>query len=229
MDGDTATDSSAAEFAVLFDMDGVLLRGRGTDPAVHARALDDVLEARGMELAEEHRAALSMYEYTDAFVEACTDVGVDPGVFYTAREERSAARTVEHAAGRDLFDDVDALGRLPERAAVGLVSNNYHRTVEFVVDTFGLTAFDIARGRELGPVGFSRRKPEPYYLEEALGDLGATDGIYVGDRETDIVAAHRAGLDSVFVRREHNTDVELGVEPTVEVNGLAEVVDVVCE
>jgi phosphoglycolate phosphatase-like HAD superfamily hydrolase len=214
-------------FAVLFDMDGVLLEGRGTDPAVHARALDDLLDARGMAVAEEHRATLSTYEYTDAFVNACTAVGVDPEAFYTEREEHSAARTVERAASRGLFDDVGALDRLPDRVAVGLVSNNYHRTVEFVVERFGLTAFDTVRGRELGPVGFSRRKPEPYYLVETLDALGATDGIYVGDRETDIVAAGRAGLDSAFLRREHNANVELGVEPTVEIDGLDEVIDVI--
>lgn len=215
--------------AVLFDMDGVLLQGRGTDPAVHARALDDVLAERGMDVTDDHRATLSTYEYTDAFVDACAAVGVDPEAFYTAREERSAARTVEHAAGRDLFDDVGALGRLPDGVAVGLVSNNYHRTVQFVVEHFGLTAFDVARGRELGPVGFGRRKPEPHYLEEALDALGATDGLYVGDRETDVVAAGRAGLDSVFLRREHNADVELDTDPTFEVDGIDEVVDVIGE
>jgi HAD superfamily hydrolase (TIGR01549 family) len=215
--------------AVLFDMDGVLLEGRGTDPAVHARALDDVLAARGMDVADEHRTTLATYEYSDAFVDACAAVGVDPEEFYTARERRSAARTVERAADRDLFDDVDALDRLPDRVVVGLVSNNYHQTVQFVVENFGLTVFDIARGREVGPVGFSRRKPEPYYLVETLETLGVTDGLYVGDRETDIVAAGRAGLDSAFLRREHNSDSELGVKPTVEIDGLDEVVDVIAE
>ena len=30
---------------VLFDMDGVLLTGRGSDPAVHVRAMEDVATA----------------------------------------------------------------------------------------------------------------------------------------------------------------------------------------
>lgn len=229
----TQSDATRADggerFAVLFDMDGVLLKGRGTDPAVHARALDDVLESRGMEIAEEHRATLSTYEYADAFVDACTAVGVDPEAFYTAREERSAARTVDRAADRDLFDDVSAIDRLPGQVAVGLVSNNYNRTVESVVERFGLNAFDVVRGREVGPVGFNRRKPDPYYLNETLDALGATAGLYVGDRETDIVAADRAGLDSAFLRREHNADVELNTEPTVVVDALDEVADVIPE
>ena len=217
------------ERAVLFDMDGVLLEGRGTDPAVHARALDNLLDDRGLAVDDDRRATLSAYEYTDAFVDACDAIGVDPEAFYTARERRSAARTVDHAATRASFDDIDALDRLPDRVGVGLVSNNYHRTVRFAVEYFGLTTFDVARGREVGPTGFNRRKPDPHYLTRTLEDLGATGGLYVGDRATDVVAADRAGLDSAFLRRDHNADVELDVEPTVEVDGLDEVVSLVAD
>ena len=216
---------------VLFDMDGVLLEGRSADPVVHSLALEDLLADRGLDVPEEDRAALSQYEYTDAFVDACAAVGVDPVSFYTAREERSSAHIIDRIAdgARGLYDDVDALGRLPGRAAVGLVSNNYHPAVTFVVERFGLDVFEFVRGRDFGPEGFSRRKPEPYYLNEALDALGTNGGLYVGDRETDVRAAERAGIDSVFLRRDHNADVALDVEPTVEVDGLDAVVDVASE
>ncbi|GAA0517107.1 hypothetical protein SAMN04488066_11022 [Halorubrum aquaticum] len=41
-----------------------------------------------------------------------------------------------------------------------------------------------------------------------------------------MIAAERAGLESVFLRREHNASLELGVEPTVEIGGLHDLVDV---
>ena len=216
--------------AVLFDMDGVLLEGRSADPVVHSLALEDLLADRGLDV-DDDRAALSEYEYTDAFVDACAAIGVDPVSFYTAREERSSAHIVDRIAdgARGVYDDVDAIDRLPDRAAVGLVSNNYHPAVTFVVERFGLDAFEFVRGRDFGPEGFSRRKPEPYYLNEALDALGASGGLYVGDRETDIRAAERAGVDSVFVRRDHNADVALDIEPTIEVDGLDAVVDVAAE
>jgi len=234
----TATDSDVtgplgrdAEFAVLFDMDGVIVRGHGTDPVVHRRALEDVLAAREVTVPEEHRAALERYEYTDEFVDACEAVGVDPEAFYATRERYSADRSIDRlAAGtRTLFDDVDTLDRLAEYAPIGLVSNNYHPTVEFVVDHYRLDAFRFVRGRDLGPDGFRRRKPDPHYLKEALDALGVSAGLYVGDRATDVVAAERAGLDSVFLRREHNANRELDVEPSIEIDGLAELVDVVAE
>ena len=219
------------EFALLFDMDGVILEGHGTDPIVHSLALADLLEERGIAVPDHHRGPLEQYEYTDEFVAACEAVGVDPQGFYTARERHSAEHSIDRlAAGeRGVFGDVDAIERLAEHAAVGLVSNNYHRTVEFVVEHHGLDAFRYVRGRDFGPEGFGRRKPDPHYLNEALDALGATDGLYVGDRATDVVAAERAGIDSAFLRREHNADADLDVDPTVEIGGLGELVDVVAE
>ncbi|WP_066413234.1 HAD family hydrolase [Halorubrum aethiopicum] len=218
---------AAGDGVVLFDMDGVILDGRGTEAAVHARALDDVLEERDLEIDDDLRGALATYEYDDAFRAACGRLDVDPDALFSAREERSAKRTVSRlAAGvRTLCPDVDALEPIAERATVGLVSNNYHPTVEFVVDHFRLTEFEYVRGRDLGPDGFDRRKPDPYYLNEALDALDASGGVYVGDRATDVIAAERAGLESVLVRREHNAALDLDAEPTVEVGSLHELVD----
>lgn len=219
------------EDVVLFDMDGVILEGHGTDSIVHSRALDDVLRERGMEIGDDLRPALETYEYTDDFVAACEAIGVDPVEFYTARERRSAKRSVERlaAGARELCPDATALDRLADHATIGLVSNNYDPTVEFVVDHFRLDAFGFARGRDLGPDGFRRRKPEPYYLNEALGALDVTGGYYVGDRESDVLAAENAGLDAVFIRRDHNADVTLDVEPTLEIRSLDELIPLVAD
>ncbi|MGM0605767.1 MAG: HAD family hydrolase [Halobacteriota archaeon] len=225
---ETRTDPSNND-VLLFDMDGVLLRGHGTDSVVHSRALDDVLREREIDLVEALRPAMESYEYTDTFVTACETLDIDPVAFYLEREKRSAKRSIERlAAGiRDLYPDTDVLEHLAEHASIGLVSNNYDPTVEFVVDHFGLDAFQFARGRDLGPDGFRRRKPKPHYLNEALDALEATCGYYVGDRETDVLAAENAGLHSVFIRRDHNADVVLDVEPTVEIHSLKELIPLV--
>ncbi|WP_321168215.1 HAD-IA family hydrolase [Halorubrum sp. JWXQ-INN 858] len=134
------------------------------------------------------------------------------------------------AAGvRGLYDDVEALDRLADHATVGLVSNNYDPTVAFVVDHFRLDAFGFARGRDLGPEGFARRKPDPHYLNEALDALDATNGLYVGDRESDMRAAENAGLDGVFIRRDHNASLELDVEPVAEIRSLEDLLPFVTE
>ncbi|PSQ34813.1 hypothetical protein BRD05_06430 [Halobacteriales archaeon QS_9_70_65] len=48
--------------------------------------------------------------------------------------------------------------------------------------------------------------------------------LHVGDSGSDVVAAHRAGLDSAFLRRPHVRDAELPAEPTHEVETLHKVV-----
>jgi phosphoglycolate phosphatase-like HAD superfamily hydrolase len=54
-----------------------------------------------------------------------------------------------------------------------------------------------------------------------MADLGVSDPLFVGDSESDVQVAHAAGLDSVFLRREHRADYELSVEPTYELSSLA--------
>ena len=214
---------------VLFDMDGVILEGWGTDDAVHARALDDVLEEREMRATGDLRRSLETYEYDDGFRAACEELGVDPSELFRAREERSAKRAVARisAGVRRLHRDVDAVEEVSEHASVGLVSNNYHPTVEFVVDHFRLDAFSFVRGRDLGPDGFRRRKPDPHYLNEALDALDASTGLYVGDRATDMIAAERAGLDGAFLRRDHNATLDVNADPAFEIEGLRALPDLV--
>jgi phosphoglycolate phosphatase-like HAD superfamily hydrolase len=58
------------------------------------------------------------------------------------------------------------------------------------------------------------------YLERALAGLDATDALYVGDKETDLQAAHAAGVDSMLVRRDHNRDLVPDPTPIHDVDSL---------
>jgi phosphoglycolate phosphatase-like HAD superfamily hydrolase len=93
----------------------------------------------------------------------------------------------------------------------------------------GIDNFETAYGRQPTLTGAARRKPEPYYIERALAELDAAEALYVGDSEKDIVAAERAGIDSVFLRRDHVTDVTLSVDPTAEVPDLWTLIDTLRE
>ena len=221
----TAADADTDRVAVLFDMDGVLLAGRGTDPSVHRRALDEALSERGLDPDSETRSLLAGHEYDVDFVRGCRRLGADPVSVYGLRERYAAQLAIDHlAAGSRTLHDVAALGSLADHP-LGVVSNNYQDVVRFVVDHHRLDVFDHVRGRETGVGGFYHRKPNPHYLLEAMAELDAADGVYVGDRGTDVLAATRAGLDSAFVDRPHNADETLPVEPTLRVGSLAELVD----
>lgn len=129
---------------------------------------------------------------------------------------------------RDLYGDHTVVKTLAATVDLALVSNNTHATIEFMVDHFSLDDhFEAVYGREPTVEGYRRRKPDPHYIERALNDLGTRSALYVGDGPSDVVAAHRAGLDSVFVRRERWDNADLPNEPTYKIDQLTELTDII--
>ncbi|ERH00540.1 MAG: hypothetical protein J07HN6_02162 [Halonotius sp. J07HN6] len=72
--------------------------------------------------------------------------------------------------GKPVYDDVRAISRLT--CPVGLVSNNQHATIEFLLAYHDLPAFETARGRQPTLAGAAKRKPAPDYIEQAMTELG---------------------------------------------------------
>jgi HAD superfamily hydrolase (TIGR01549 family) len=151
--------------------------------------------------------------------------GVDPTALWRCRDD--AIETALHAATRNgekpPYDDVDALTALD--VPRGVVSNNQRRIVEFVLETHDLRSlFDTVQARDPTLASLDRKKPAPTYLEAAMAALDIEHPLYVGDSESDVVAADRANVDVAFLRRPHNADSSLSRDPTYEVSGLDEIV-----
>ncbi len=208
--------------AVLFDSDGVLVeppprerQAQATRAAFRAVGVDDP--------DQRHVDAIGDGVTVDGLADICAAYGIDRERFWAARERHDErVQLVDFEDGsRTRYDDVDAISDL--ELSCGVVSNNHHSTIAFVLEYFDLTAvFDTYCGREMTVESLTRKKPNTYYLDRALADLTAASALYVGDSESDVVAADRAGLDSVFVRRPHCAEVSLSVEPTHVVEGLDE-------
>lgn len=155
---------------------------------------------------------------------------LDPDELWRQRDERvDAALRDETRAGRKRpYDDVSALDSLAE--PTGIVSNNQTRLISFVLDHYGMAEwFETIRAREPTRASLTRKKPRPTYLTDAADDIGVSNPLYVGDSETDVVAGERAGFDVAFLRRDHNADRSLDVDPTYDVTGLDEVVEILDE
>ncbi len=153
---------------------------------------------------------------------------LDVATFWEARERLDEQSQFEKfkAGSRVCYDDETVISNLSQTC--GVVSNNHHSTIEFVLDFFELQpAFDTYYGREKTVESLNLKKPNTHYLDRAITELGAESALYISDRESDVIAAHRAGLDSVFVRRPHCRDITLPVAPTYETHSLYDVVEIV--
>lgn len=215
--------------AVVFDNDGVLVELTPMDAlrAAVRDAFDDVgvtdPDDRLVELAADH-------EDLEALAAVESEHGVSLDEFWAARERRATEhqQSLIREGGKPAYDDLHRVTDLD--AALGVVSNNQQATVETVVDHYGLhDAVGTVYGREPTVAGARRRKPDTYYLDRALDDLGTDDALYVGDSEKDVVTAQRAGVDSAFLRRPHRSDLELSVAPTCEFESLDALVDALGE
>jgi len=206
--------------AVIFDNDGVLVEP--TDTAVLVDAVVEAFDA--FEVDIDRSVARHTVENDTVPTDLAHKHGIDPEAFWHHRELTASLAQQRHVrdGGKPVYDDVAALDRLNLPCAV--VSNNQHATIEFLLAYHELPAFKTAYGRQPTLAGAAKRKPESDYIERSLSDLGVENALYIGDSEKDLIAAHRAGIDSAFLRRDHVADVELSTEPTVEVATLEELV-----
>jgi HAD superfamily hydrolase (TIGR01549 family) len=154
----------------------------------------------------------------------CDELGVPVEEFWERREAYAAELENQQLrnGGRKPFDDIETLERLARSHKLGVVSNNRQATVDQMISVCGLDFIEVAIGRDHSFTGYYDRKPEPTMLTDALRTLEADHALYVGDSAKDITAASSAGIDSAFVRRSHNTDLDLQEEPSVEIEGLVD-------
>lgn len=214
--------------AVLFDNDGVLLT-LNHDIEVFRRMIQDTFREFGVtDPGDDEVAAFMGSLDVSEMRSVCGSYGIDLEEFWRSREHRSTRtqRRMIREGDRRLYDDVTALEDF-DGAHLGVVSNNQHRTVEFVVDHYDLDYFDSVIGREPSVEGIRRMKPSPYYVRKVLREFGSVDAVFVGDNEIDVAAAEAADIDSVYLERPHAEPIER--EPTYRAGDLHELLDALTE
>jgi len=226
-DGPTGEDAEYLRYeAVLFDNDGVIVERTRED--VIQLAVRDAFRELGVEDPDPHHVEYFHRGPMDELESICEAYGLGPETFWERRDELvcDAQKAAIRDGGKPLYDDVSVLGDLA--VPCGIVSNNQCDTIDAVVEHYGLEdSFELAHGRDMTVEGVLQKKPDPYYLERALSELGVESTLYVGDSAVDVAAADAAGIDSAFVRRPHRVDYDLPHEPTYEIDGLVELPDLV--
>jgi HAD superfamily hydrolase (TIGR01549 family) len=210
--------------AVLFDNDGVLVTL--VERATLVDAAERTFADFGLDPRPEDVEALTVGVSPETLRTVSERYGVDREAFWATRDRivSEAQREAVRRGEKGLYDDFDAVRLLADRP-LGIVSSNQQATVDFLLDYFDVDdLFGTAYGREPTPESLELKKPNPHYLRRALDDLDADPGttLFVGDSESDLVAAGRAGMDAAFVRRTHRADYALDAEPTHELDTLAD-------
>jgi HAD superfamily hydrolase (TIGR01549 family) len=213
---------------VVFDNDGVLVGRTRFD--VLREATEETFEQFGVTDPDPDHVHDMTVGTTPGMVGGiCDSYGLDAGVFWETRDHTlSVAQQEEARAGRKTpYDDFDTLHDLD--VEMGIVSSNQQETVDFLLDHFGVRElFGTAYGREATIGSLNLRKPDPHYIDLALEDLDTGPGrkLFVGDNESDVIAAQNAGIDSAFIRRPHRQDWDLDVWPTWVIDGLDDLHDI---
>ncbi|QSG06282.1 HAD family hydrolase [Halapricum desulfuricans] len=208
---------------ILFDMDGVLLTGCHTDPDVYRRAVAATLADFGTDYDGEPSGLVRPDDVAEIRT-TCDDLGLAAAPAWAYRERAATDIENERIAGGDRvpFEDVAVLSELAESRTLAVVSNNRQGTVRFAADYFDWPV-EIARGRYPTLSAFGRCKPDGHLLRWTLDRLGTDDALFVGDRHTDVEAAHRVGIDAALLSRGDVPDG--GPEPTHHIESLSELPD----
>lgn len=191
---------------VIFDMDGVLLEGRGTPAGIYAAAVDSVLGAR--EVSQAEKRSLIAPETFDQYQQVCRKHGLDPETFWMEKENAASDREIDciREGERELAPSaLETLEQLDRRGVgLGIASNNSQAVVDYVAAHYGLDALiDVRYGNANTIEGFEKKKPDPHYIERAIDDLGlaveAHEILYVGDKVSDVDAGAAAGTTPVLL------------------------------
>jgi HAD superfamily hydrolase (TIGR01509 family) len=209
--------------AVMFDMDGTLVNSRSAIVSSYHDASTKVLGAPHPTDEDEMEEILKL-RGNEAFPRI---VGDDPdtlAAFKAAFQDAYAA----HGSTADGFPGlVEALDRLTEMGVMlGIATSKARARLDLDLERLGIGeyfAFTVS-GDE---VPHGKPAPDPIIAVAAGLGVAPENGLYVGDGENDIIAAHAAGMRAVGVAFGFHPEACQAENPEHFVDSYAELVDLV--
>lgn len=166
--------------AIVYDLDGTLLRLDVDWEAVRKRCAA-VLSARDVEVGDANLWEMRRIAADHNLLDRIDDV--------IAEFEREGARSAQRLSLAD---------ELPRPIPVGVCSLNDQAACQIALELNGLDGYvDVVVGRDTAET----TKPDPEPLLYALDRLGVAPdaALFVGDSDSDRIAAERAGMDFQWV------------------------------
>lgn len=194
--------------SVIFDMDGVLLNSLVDGEKWKYRAVDRALQEKDVDpgnLAREDKDKVLGDRGYKACLKEASNLGVDPREIWSiVAQETTEARREELKKGSfELYPGVkDTIKALHEAdIPMAVISNAPESAVKMMVESFELKQYFKFYAGVRNFEDLRARKPHPNHLELAKAELKRNPFVYVGDSDSDLQAAERAEMDSIWVKR----------------------------
>jgi phosphoglycolate phosphatase-like HAD superfamily hydrolase len=189
--------------AAIFDMDGTLLESSPADREWLKKAVERVMEDRGIEknISDEKKLALAGIEGYQEYMTAWRGIGSPEGFFRDVCVARSAYKLKTLESGRkDLKDGAEqVLEELEARGfRLGVVSNSPEKSLEEVLRFFDLEFLvEFYRGVQ-DRQDLRHRKPDTFLLEIAEAEIDGRS-VFIGDSRVDRVSAEKEAMESILI------------------------------
>jgi HAD superfamily hydrolase (TIGR01509 family) len=216
-------DQTAPVEAVMFDMDGTLVNSRAAIVNSYHEASTVVLGAPYPTDPDELEEILKL-RANEAFPRVVGDDADRVAAFTVAFQSAYADHQNRAEAFPGLVEGLQALSELG--VALGIATSKARARLDLDLQRLGIAdlfAFTVS-GDEV-----PRGKPAPDPIVAVAAGLGVApeNGLYVGDGENDIIAAHAAGMRAAGVSFGFHPEACLAAGPEYFVSSYQELVDVV--
>lgn len=211
---------------IIFDNDGVLVEVC-TPGVEYEKAITKLFKEKGINPNKNDVKSMMPYHKVNEVKKTCEKHNLNSEKFWREKEHRTfevQKKTILNGI-KTLYPDTYSIKDID--IPKGIVSNNQQMIVDFIAENHIGAEFDTCYGREKTLKGLWRRKPNTYYLKKCIADMGLENPIYVGDSSKDIETAHKLGIDSVFMRREHREGYYTTKKPTYELKTLENLPEIV--
>jgi phosphoglycolate phosphatase-like HAD superfamily hydrolase len=217
--------------SVIFDMDGVILNSLVDDENWKFEAVREALRDKNVDpegLSRSELGAVMGDQGYKEVVRKSAELGLDPGEIW----RHVAFKTTEARAGQirdgnfEIYDGARQVIEFlhSEDVELGIISNAPEKAVEATIEYYDLKKYFKFYAGVRNFEDLQARKPNPNHLELAKAELKRKPMVYVGDAESDVIAAQRADLDSIWVNR---SDSRGDVQPDYEISEMREMEELV--